>query len=372
MLSLVVGIPGSGKTYYCVYKIYKYFVEPYEEKQKDEKNGFLSSLKDMFLKDNKYDINKYNVCYTNINGFKFELCNNLVKPFNFNHFYECMSILHSMYKNDKATDDELILKIKEFGYYKALIIIDEAHNYFDKKNDEILLWILTYHRHLFLDIDLITQNVSLISKDYSCLCEEFYKSSPPSLRISKNYFRYTQYLDNNFFLNRVVKRFSLPALQKIFNLYISGNDTRKKSLILKIFFIFVSFCIFSIFLFFIFLNGVNNNTSFVDNNQQINVNNSHNIKQNAPENVKSQDYYYYYVICYDNSYCKINNDEYKEISYKVFMYLKEINTPNFFEVNRSQKSITRFNLVYEKDIFKFLKKGLKNEKGVNSSMLPNF
>lgn len=374
MITLITGIPGSGKSYFSVYKIYKHFLEPYlKEEPKQEKKGLFSFLKP---KNNENNSNKYDVCYTNIGGFNFDISDK-IKPFDFKAFYEVISILHKMKVVDDATDDELISKLKEYGYYKALIVIDEAHNYFNKKNDDVLLWLLTYHRHLFIDIDLITQNVKLISSDYSCLAQEFYKAAPPTLRIFQNKMRYTQYLDNNFFMNRVVKRFSLPALQYVFDLYISGDDTRSKSLILKIIFIFFTLCIFILIVFNFFLSSFSGS----DDIPQPNQNKKHTKQSNTPhinktlqqpKNSDLQDYYYYDVICYDNSYCKINNDEYSELSYKVFMYLKEINTPEFFEANRSQKSITRFNLVYEKDIFKFLKKGLKNEKGSHSNMLPSF
>lgn len=377
MISLITGIPGSGKSYFSVYKIYKHFLEPYlKEKSKQEKKVLFSFLKP---KKDENNANKYDVCYTNIGGFNFDIFDNRVKPFDFKSFYEVIFILHKMKVVDEATDDELIFKLKEYGYYKALIVIDEAHNYFSKKNDDVLVWLLTYHRHLFIDIDLITQLPQLISKDYSGLAQDFYKAAPPILRIFQNKFRYTKYLSANFYKNEVSERLSIPTRKEIFDLYVSGNDTKSKSIIVKFFILFLILFFIAFFGFNLFANSykqapqkkqTNNQIDTSQPTKQIKQSNQRQSKQ--PKNDDLQDYYYYDVICYDNSYCKINNDEYSEISYKVFMYLKEVNTPEFFEANRSQKSITRFNLVYEKDIFKFLKKGLKNEKGSHSNMLPSF
>lgn len=53
----------------------------------------------------------------------------------------------------------------------CLIVVDEAHNFFNKKNDEILTWWLTYHGHLYQDIILITQDLSLIDTGYKAVAE---------------------------------------------------------------------------------------------------------------------------------------------------------------------------------------------------------
>lgn len=57
MISYIVGNPGSGKTYYAVFKIYQLFLFK-------SKNTFLSK----FIKPKKQKT--YDYCYTNINESK--------------------------------------------------------------------------------------------------------------------------------------------------------------------------------------------------------------------------------------------------------------------------------------------------------------
>ena len=80
-------------------------------------------------------------------------------------------------------------RAKKLNLYKALFVIDEAHNFFQTK-DDVLVWWLTYHRHLYQDIFLITQNLALIDRKYKPLAEYFYKAVPSSLRLNKKVFKY--------------------------------------------------------------------------------------------------------------------------------------------------------------------------------------
>ncbi|MEH1010565.1 hypothetical protein QM027_06870 [Campylobacter concisus] len=72
MITYLVGNPGSGKTYYAVFMIYKLFL--YEPKK-----TFLTK----FVKPKEKP--DYSFCYTNINEFKFELSDKF-KKFDFDEF----------------------------------------------------------------------------------------------------------------------------------------------------------------------------------------------------------------------------------------------------------------------------------------------
>jgi len=181
MISYFLGIPGSGKTYYSVNVIYQNFLKDTSSLKKKKKE--LS-----FKKDYKY-------CYTNINELKFKKLKNTIK-LDFDDFFKKLTLLHRMYSIDKASDKELIEKAKELKLYKILFVIDEAHNYFDV-NKPVLVWWLTYHRHLYHDIFLITQNLSLINPKYKPLAERFYRAKPISLSFNKQYFYYKYFTESD-------------------------------------------------------------------------------------------------------------------------------------------------------------------------------
>jgi len=227
-------------------------------------------------------------CYTNINEFKFDKINNVFN-LDLDDFYEKLKILHSMYigksleddkvtnsdnlslsdnpdvrslsmeeykalkhievpekkqKLKKATDEQLINKAKELNIYKTLFVIDECHNFFDT-NDLVKVWWLTYHRHLYHDIILITQNLSLVNSKYKSLAEAFYKAKPNSLILNKMYFNYTYFTDSRMSQNSKVNVKKVKKNKKVFELYKSGDSVKSKNVIL--YFLGISFFILLIF-----------------------------------------------------------------------------------------------------------------------------
>lgn len=239
-IAYIVGNPGSGKTYFAVNKLYEYFVEPTLKNKKIL--GF-----EIKRKIKTFD---YLYCYTNINGLKFDISNKLLK-FDFDVFYLYLSELYNLYSNS-ANDDEINIKANELKLFKSMFIIDEIHNVFKNKDDKILIWWLTYHRHIHQEIILITQDLSLVSNEYKRVAEFFYKALDSGKRISKNSFRYAQFSSYKMYGKDLVFRFSLKANQEVFNLYQSGKSSSNKSFFTKIFiFAFISFFSFNfIFLYF--------------------------------------------------------------------------------------------------------------------------
>lgn len=225
----IVGNPGSGKSYYGVKVLYDAFIRPrrlglFEFFEAYKKGDFKS------LERSKNET-VFNVAYTNINEFKFDL-NPKIKKFDFNKFFNDLTILYYEYKKPDVDDSKLIKKAQEFGLYKALFVLDEVHNFFDKDN-EVLRWWLTYHRHLYQELYLITQDLSLVSNEYKTIAEYFYKAVDSSKRFFSKKFRYIQYSSYKLYQKDIISKFLVDFEQEIFNLYHSGNNGIGKSAVKK-------------------------------------------------------------------------------------------------------------------------------------------
>ena len=209
MIAYYLGIPGSGKSYAGVYTIFNNFSDNPKAK-KDLKKDYIS-------------------CYTNINQFNFDKVKNVYK-FDFNEFYKQISALHRLYKK-KEPDSVLIEQAKEYNIYKTLFVIDECHNFFDRE-DAVLVWWLTYHRHLYHDIFLITQNLALVNAKYKPLAEAFYMARPSSLKLSNKNFQYTYYTDKRLTKDSKVNIVKYPKVKEVFELYHSGDEVKTKNVVL--------------------------------------------------------------------------------------------------------------------------------------------
>ena len=177
MIEFVIGVPGSGKTYKAMYSLYNNF-------GKNDK-----------IKDKKFLFNDVDFALTNINEIKKEHFDN-VYDLDFDLFYNSIEILHNMYIK-KSNDTVLKSKAKELNVYGCLIILDECHNYLDKQ-DKVLVWWLSYHRHLHQQIYLITQNLALVNSKYKAFSEFFYKAYPSSLKLFNKYYEiYSIYIFKN-------------------------------------------------------------------------------------------------------------------------------------------------------------------------------
>ena len=162
MIEFYTGVPGSGKTYKAVSYAYDCFLD---EKSKNYK--------------------KFNQFYTNINELDFDSFNSdleeVAYPLDFDLLLKSLFKLHKMFL-EKKTDSELMVLADELNLSHSLFLIDECHNYFNS-NNEVLIWWLSYHRHLHQDILFMTQNLSLVFKKYLSFSEFFYKAVPSSMRL---------------------------------------------------------------------------------------------------------------------------------------------------------------------------------------------
>ncbi|EAJ1232370.1 zonula occludens toxin [Campylobacter fetus] len=240
----IIGNPGSGKSYYGVYILWDKFI-----KQTEESKGFLKQ----FIKPKV--IKKYDIAYTNINEFKFDRSEKII-PFDFADILSKLTILFNRYKFEKATDEELIKTAKELKLLNSVFVIDEIHNFFNEKENEVLIWWLTYHRHLYQELYFITQDLSLVNNEYKRIAEFFYKAVDSSKRFFSKKFRYIQYSNYRLYQKDIIKTFHIDFNEKIFNLYHSGQSGLRTSFVKKYLFISLTILIFAIIAFIFFINSL--------------------------------------------------------------------------------------------------------------------
>lgn len=346
MIEYYTGVPGSGKTYNAVNHAYNCFID--------------SSHK---------QYGKYKNFYTNINEFNFEFFNDnaliseksdkkqsLLKSIfssikipsaNKNHFFikekkltpndsavasdteiqivkkvvaynldidkllESLTILHTLYL-EKADDSVLIEKSRELNILDTLFIVDECHNYFSASND-ILIWWLSYHRHLHQDIILITQNLSLIYRKYLSFGEFFYKAVASSLRVRSSVFTYHQYINYHLYKNAHSDTIKVNFRASVYALYASGANTQSKKVIYKYIFIAVAlllvvFLVFNMIISrFSHANDDSNKTTPGVNSKNINTAQSSTLNSPAPQNISNIDSFS--VVCVEND-CISNNQHF--------------------------------------------------------------
>lgn len=229
MIEYDLGVPGSGKTYKAVYSLYSNFgINPK-------------------LKDSKFVHHDVDFAYTNINEIKLDSFDaGTIKKLDWDLFYDNLTTLHAHYK-DKKTDSELIELAKNYDLFRCLIIIDECHNYLDR-NDVVLIWWLSYHRHLHHQIYLITQNLALVYTKYKSFSEFFYVAKSSSLRLFKNQMTYSQFTSSR--LSQVSKSatIKIPFVKEIFDSFHSGANQQSKNILKKFIVIAISFFILLIFI----------------------------------------------------------------------------------------------------------------------------
>jgi len=369
MITYIVGNPGSGKTYYAVFKIHQLFIfKP--------KDTFLSKV----IKPEKQK--EYLYCYTNINGFKFDLDDKFIK-FDYEKFYSDLEVLYLLYM-DKVGDDVLNEKAKELNLHNVLIILDEAHNFFKAKEDNILVWWLTYHRHLYQDIMLITQDLSLISNEYKRIAEHFLKAVDSSKRLFKNKFRYMLYGSYKMYQKDVMQKFHVPYMKEVFNLYHSGQNASQKSFVRK--FLYVSLFLFitlSIYFYF-FVQSFNSDEAASTSDDPApapSQNPSH--QESSPKQSNSDDGlfnasepdpneppigYIYQIYCFYDK-CSITSGRYERFDQRYLNFILLRSPPKFSVRSFKGKGITYFFVGFDKPVFDNLKKEELDEKSSFSSAI---
>lgn len=339
MISYIVGNPGSGKTYYAVYKIYEHFI-------KEPKKGEINV--------------DYLYCYTNINEFKFEKSSRLLK-FDFDKFYIDISELYALYL-EKVTDDVLNEKAKELKLHKVLIVLDESHNFLKASKDPALVWWLTYHRHLYQEIYLITQDLSLINPEYKRVAEQFLKAVDASKIFLKNKFKYTLYGSYRLFKKDIMNTISVPYLTEVFELYHSGNKSNTSSFVRKfmlIFFVIFILLIIGLFLISSMFGGDSSKKSVPDPEPGITPSQipqpqtAYKPQQPQTKQEAQKPTYIYNLSCIDDV-CSFAGDSFKFPYAYVAHIIRQIKPFYFYQETKNQH-LTEYFLVFQSPALEDLK-----------------
>lgn len=259
MIVCVTGVPGSGKSAYAV----------------------------DFIQRNHQ---KYNKVYANINKLKFR---DNIEPLNYKKFHDIISECKNIYDMNIATfgvgadsdiDGAIIAYLLEVGfmvenpeylkyevlkkdrenkrgfilwllnliypikkvqrYLPSLLVLDEAHNQLpaiDSDNgrsasaDPVMLWFISYHRHLYIDAIFITQYYQKIHSSYLRDIEFFLdaiESSSTLLGKSGGSFKYSKHMGTPYFKTNEAGKVTVPKRKELFEMYESGDEVRTKSVVL--------------------------------------------------------------------------------------------------------------------------------------------
>jgi zona occludens toxin len=217
MVFVLTGVPGSGKSYYLV---------QYAEKE-------LNKI-DPITKEKKYK----GVLH-NISGYKHGYYQDF-GDFGLRRIMELYDYFLTI-KKEKEKDEMLIKKSEELSLYKMLLIVDECHLYYvndvteeGKKRYYALLWFMSYHRHIYCDLVLATQNLSLIDTKFKAFAEYYVVAVSQSLRLGKS-FKYNHYPSSRLIKKEKYKTEKMKPKKEIFELYTSGDSVKVTSAFKSIF-----------------------------------------------------------------------------------------------------------------------------------------
>jgi len=352
MITFLLGLPGSGKTNYAVDRIFNNFSNDKDAK-KDKKVTF-------------------NNCYNNINQFKYDKVENVFK-LDFEKLYEILKRLHSFTKGKNKKDDKYLLKFCNRCKIKdTLFVIDEAHNFFDKK-DIVLVWWLSYHRHLHHEIILITQNLSLIESKYKAFSEFFYVAKPTSLKLFNKHFKYNIYTHSRLSKASHVGSIKIKKNQKVFSLYHSGDSISTQNIILKylLYSLAIFLFLFIFIYFFIFNKDELSNDSFVEDENQISTAVENSIYTKADIDSYSDDSDSILLTFYcSNKYCT-NKD--LTIPFDLLKLFYDDNKLILLYETKINNNLTIYYLNASKEFYRYLyPRKVKNENNKNNgSVVPS-
>lgn len=300
MINLLVGLQGSGKSYYAVSEIWKHIKKMHQaeisgttykySKIYTNIEGFtpnryvetldvsrLYKLWEWELKQYKEYENRYE--YKSPPDIHFDTTKKKdvhdIKPildldFEEKRIEESTIDTIEIFENDdqklfesikdpNATIDPEFIKytlpyFEDQGFTNCLIVIDEAHNFFGGSIKPAWKRLLSYHRHYHdQDYLLISQDLKMFNFAVCQLAAYTIRAINPIMRWRSDIFTYNIYSGGwiSFSGDNKLETKSLKAKELIFNLYNSGGKVLQKShffkIILKIGAIFVGMILFGIY-----------------------------------------------------------------------------------------------------------------------------
>lgn len=184
MITLLSGIPGTGKTYYAVRLISK--MSP------DEQSKIIHNIDGLEIGRRLDDI-----------------CKDLG-----------ISITTFLSESFQESNQD---------YYGTIIFLDEAQKIFPKRfNNQDSIQFFDLHRHYMMDIYLITQNERRICPDITCHIEDHFRAVPDSANPVPGTFLYKKLVSGE-----EVNKINIPRSKSVYSLYKSASfdkgEVRKKS-----------------------------------------------------------------------------------------------------------------------------------------------
>lgn len=367
MITFYTGIPRSGKTLKTVYDIYHEFIF--------DKKTITDKIKSKLGKEEEKEEKYLHLC-TNINKFNFDLSDKFYK-LNFQDLYKDLKSLYDMYILNKS-DDEIIEQAKELKLYKVLFVFDECHNFFKDKKDDVLVWWLTYHGHIYHEIILITQDMSLLSKEYKTQGEQFYKAIPQTYRLSKNVFKYSLYSSYNMYQKDFIKSITIKPQKEIFDMYVSGDTVNSKSIFHKYIYIFIALLISCVFSFMFLIDSFSNDVEETPNTvKNIDTPENGSLDSNSEsenENTKIYDeevlnYKYMTLKCsLKYKYCLYKN---KKMQLSTYYKLKDIFGVEELSITEINNGFVQLDILAKPTFYNIFNGGLENENNSKNTTMSN-
>ena len=354
MIEFIVGVPGSGKSSYAISRLAKTFIKDEELKKKLSNNLLIP------------DVEK---AYTNINELKTDAFDN-VSFFQMDWLLEHLTVLENHYRKDKWDDKQLIELAKEQEIFNAVFIVDECHNYFDVQN-KVLVWWLSYHRHINQHIILLTQNISLVHSKYKSFPELFLKAIPATLKIFDSSIVLKKYTSSRLSKTTQAGQLKIKKYDEIFALYGSGANHKSKSVILP--YLIFSFSMMVI-IFFYFKFFKTSSVTVLESPTKTTIQHQKEKIINTPSVVSSN------KINLSNKklitmYCSSKECYHKDIflPFSIISKLEDLNSEIFFKIKMTDK-ITKYFILIDSEFYTFLGvenktfiMGVKNEDGSKNS-----
>lgn len=154
---------------------------------------------------------------------------NEYKVFIWDDFLEKITQCHKL----QDDYDAWVQLSKDLGIFNISIYFDECHTKLDKQN-RIVVWWFSIHRHMSQEICLITQNKGAVAQKYRLYPEIFIDSHKATARFFTKLMTYSEYSDYAMSKKNKIRKFSHKIDPVYFTYYKTGkknvgiNTLRKK------------------------------------------------------------------------------------------------------------------------------------------------